>query len=99
MTVTSSTKLKCFRRKHQESFKTAEYLLHLDSIHDTSRSFRDQSRPFKWPTLMSESSLIVIVLPSLVYPYFKLDIEKMKYAKSRQSIKIMNELIDFAPFC
>ena len=25
---------------------------------------------------MSESSLIVIVLPSLVYPYFKLDIEQ-----------------------
>ena len=32
---------------------------------------------------MSESSQIVIVLPSLVYPYFKLDIEKMKYAKPR----------------
>ena len=25
---------------------------------------------------MSESSLIVIVLPSLVYPYFKLDFEQ-----------------------
>ena len=25
---------------------------------------------------MSESSVIVIVLPSLVYPYFKLDIEQ-----------------------
>ena len=31
---------------------------------------------FEIPTFMPESSLIVIVLPSLVYPCFKLNIEQ-----------------------
>ena len=31
---------------------------------------------------MSESSLKVIVLPSLVYPYYKLDIEQDEIRKS-----------------
>jgi len=38
---------------------------------DTSRPCRDPYRPFR-----SQSSLRVIVLPSLVYPYFENDIEQ-----------------------
>ena len=45
---------------------------------DTSTSFRDLYH-FQIPTsIPSESSLKVIVLPSLVYPYFELNIEQAK---------------------
>ena len=47
---------------------------------------------------MSESSIKVIVLPSLVYPYFKLDIEQGEIhiaLKIKRETKWMN---DFAPF-
>ena len=45
---------------------------------DTSTPFRDLYR-FQIPTsIRSESSLKVIVLPSLVYPYFELDIKQAK---------------------
>ena len=37
--------------------------------------------PFQLPTTMSESSLRVIVLPSLVYSYFDLDIEQDEIRK------------------
>ena len=49
---------------------------------------------------MSESSLFVItVLPSSVYTYFKLEVEKMKYAKPCfKSSKKLNELNGFVPF-
>ena len=47
---------------------------------------------------MSESSLIFIVLLSLLYPYFKLDIEQDEIAKPCRSSKKLNELNDFAPF-
>ena len=45
---------------------------------DTPTPFRDPNR-FQIPKLIrSESSLKVIVLPSLVYLYFELDIEQAK---------------------
>ena len=43
---------------------------------DTSRLSRDPISLFQISTSMSESSLRVIALPSLGYPYFKLDIEQ-----------------------
>ena len=43
---------------------------------------------FEIPALMLESSLIVIVLSSLVYPYFKLDVEQDKI---RQALLIKQE--------
>ena len=67
ITATSSTKLICFPAKYQQSVKIAEYK---NPSKDTSRPSRDPYR-----SSMSESSLRVIVLPSLVYPYFELDIE------------------------
>ena len=50
---------------------------------------------------MSESSLRVIVLPLLVYLYFRLDIEQDKIRKAlliKQETKL-NELNGFAPLC
>ena len=47
---------------------------------------------------MSESSVIVIVLPSLVYPYFKIDIEQDEICKPLLSSKKLSEFNDFAPF-
>ena len=35
---------------------------------------------------MSESSLIVIVLPSLVYPYFKLDFEQDEISRQNDVV-------------
>ena len=52
-------------------------------------------------TFMSECSLRVIVLPSLVYPYSKLDIEQDEIRKAwfvNQGTKL-NELKGFAAFC
>ena len=37
---------------------------------------------FQIPTKMSESSLRVIVLPSLLHPYFELDIEQDEIRKA-----------------
>ena len=50
---------------------------------------------------MSESSLRVIVLPSLVYPCLEnyLTLKKMKYAKPCYSSKKVNGSNDFASFC
>ena len=45
---------------------------------------------------MSESSLIVIVLSSLVYPYFKLDVEQDKI---RQALLIKQESEWIEWFC
>ena len=45
---------------------------------DTSRPSRDPYR-----SSMSESSLRVILLPSLVYPYFELDIEQDGISKGK----------------
>ena len=46
---------------------------------------------------MSESSLRVIVLPSLVYPYFDTEpLNKMENAKPCWSSKKLNELNAFA---
>ena len=47
---------------------------------------------------MLESLLIVIVLLSLVYPYFRLDMEQDEIAKPCRSSKKLNELNDFAQF-
>ena len=44
---------------------------------------------------MSESSLIVIVLPSLVYPYFKHDIEQDEI---RQALLVKQETEWFCSF-
>ena len=52
-------------------------------------------------TFMSECSLRVIVLLSLVYPYSKLDIEQDEIRKAwfvNQGTKL-NELKGFAAFC
>ena len=72
ITVTISKKLIYFRRKYQESLMTAEYPLH-QLIHLGRLEIQSH---FEIPALMSESSLIVIVSLSLVYPYFKLDVEQ-----------------------
>ena len=58
----------CFQQKYQESLKVSECPLH---------QLIRQGRPeihiaLLIPTSMSESSLRVIVLPSLVYRYFEL---------------------------
>ena len=52
-------------------------------------------------TFMSESSLRVIVLLSLVYPYSKLDIEQDEIRKAWfvNRGRKLNELKDFAAFC
>ena len=47
---------------------------------------------------MLESLLIVIVLLSLVHPYFRLDMEQDEIAKLCRSSKKLNELNDFAQF-
>ena len=47
---------------------------------------------------MSECLAIGIVLLSLVYPYFKLDMEQDEIAKPCKSSKKLNELNDFAQF-
>ena len=50
---------------------------------------------------MLESLLIVIVLLSLVYPYFRLDMEQDEIAKPCRSSKKLNELklrFNFAQF-
>ena len=49
---------------------------------DTSRPSRDPISLFQISTSMSESSLRVIVLPSLGYPSFKLDIEQDDMCKA-----------------
>ena len=82
ITVTSSTKLICFQKKYQESLKLSECQLH---------QLIRQGRPeihiaLLIPTSMSESFLRVIVLPSLVYPYFELvigqdEIQKILFFK------------------
>ena len=56
-------------------FKKAEY-----PVHQLIRLGRLEIH-FQIPTSMSESSVIVIVLPSLVYPYFKLEIEQDETCK------------------
>ena len=71
--MTSSTKLICFGKKYQDSLKIGEHPLHqlirLDrlEIHTT----------FQIPRLLGD-----IVLPSLVYPYFELDIEQDEICKA-----------------
>ena len=52
-------------------------------------------------TFMSECSLRVIVLLSLVYPYSKLDIEQdeIREAWFVNRGRKLNELKDFAAFC
>ena len=82
ITVTNSTKLICFQKKYQESLKVSECPLH---------QLIRQGRPeihiaLLIPTSMSESFLRVIVLPSLVYPYFELvigqdEIQKILFFK------------------
>ena len=47
---------------------------------------------------MSESSLRVILLPSLVYPYFELDNKQDEIRKALLIKQELNELNDFAPF-
>ena len=51
---------------------------------DTSRPSRDPYRSFKSQHRchLDVTSLRVIVLPSLVYPYFELDIEKDEIPKA-----------------
>ena len=66
-------KIRRFRRKYQESLKIAEYPLH--QLIRLGRLARDPYRSCK-SQHMSESSLRVILLPSLVYPYLELDIEQ-----------------------
>ena len=61
--------------KMSREFKKAEY-----PVHQLIRLGRLEIR-FQIPTSMSESSVIVIVLPSLVYPYFKLEIEQDETCK------------------
>ena len=56
--------------KMSREFKKAEY-----PVHQLIRLGRLEIH-FQIPTWMSESSVIVIVLPSLVYPHFKLEIEQ-----------------------
>ena len=56
-------------------FKKAEY-----PVHQLIRLGRLEIH-FQIPTSMSESSVIVIVLPSFVYPYFKLEIEQDETCK------------------
>ena len=51
---------------------------------------------FQLPTTMSESSLRVIVLPSLVYSYFDLDIEQDEI---RKPWLVKQETEWIAPFC
>ena len=51
-------------------------------IIDTSRPSRESISLFPIPTSMSESSLWVVVLLSLVYPSFELDIEQDKIRKA-----------------
>ena len=52
-------------------------------------------------TFMSECSLRVIVLLSLVYPYSKLDVEQDEIRKAWfvNRGRKLNELKDFAAFC
>ena len=49
---------------------------------------------------MSESSLRVIVLPSIVYPYFELDFQQddLRKAVVYYKSKILNGLNDLLPF-
>ena len=61
--------------KMSREFKKAEY-----PVHQLIRLGRLEIH-FQIPTSMSESSVIVIVLPSLVYPYFKLEIEQDETCK------------------
>ena len=61
--------------KMSREFKKAEY-----PVHQLIRLGRLEIY-FQIPTSMSESSVIVIVLPSLVYPYFKLEIEQDETCK------------------
>ena len=70
ITTTSTTKLVCFRQKNQESLKIAEYLLH-QSIRLGHLIIHIA---FSNSNIDVRISLRVIVLPSLVYPYFELDI-------------------------
>ena len=51
-------------------------------IIDTSRPSRESISLFQIPTSMSEPSLWVVVLPSLAYPSFELDIEQDKICKA-----------------
>ena len=51
-------------------------------IIDTSRPSRESISLFQIPTSMSEPSLWVVVLPSLVYPSFELDIEQDEIRKA-----------------
>ena len=51
-------------------------------IIDTSRPSRESISLFQIPTSMSEPSLWVVVLLSLVYPSFELDIEQDEIRKA-----------------
>ena len=70
ITTTSTTKLVRFRQKNQESLKIAEYPLH-QSIRLGHLIIHIA---FSNSNIDVRISLRVIVLPSLVYPYFELDI-------------------------
>ena len=91
ITVTSSRTLICFWQKYQESFKIAEYPLHQLICLAVYKSML----LFQLPTPKSESLLRVIMLPSLVYPYFEFDIKQFEIRK--HSNKQKTEWI--APFC
>ena len=63
MTVTSSAELKCFRQKYQQSLQIAR------KIHSFNLYVQRSISLLQIPTSISEFSLRVTVLQSLVYPY------------------------------
>ena len=66
----------CFWQKYQKSLKIAEYPVYQLIRQDLLEVHIALSNP---NNLLSESLLRVIVLPLLVYPYFKLDTEQDQY--------------------
>ena len=66
----------CFWQKYQKSLKIAEYPVYQLIRLGLLEVYIALSNP---NNLMSESLLRVIVLPLLVYPYFKLDTEQDQY--------------------
>ena len=79
------------KREFKSSGKSTSLII------DKSRPSRESISLFQIPTSMSESSLWVIVLPSLVYPSFELDIEQDEIRKALLSKKL-NELNDLEFF-
>ena len=85
ITVTNSTKLICFGRKDQSEFKNVG--ISIPST-DTSRPSRDSYHCYKSHNVdVRMLAQGYCVMPSLVYPYFELDIEQDEIHKALLIIK------------